>query len=108
MKAQKRQKKKDAKKLFTPAQANAMLPLLRSILRDVTTLAKELYDLQERYQQIKGSDNVLMSARREELEGMEATFESGREKMHSFLEELEKLGIELKDPFTGLVDFRAI
>ncbi|HYV38704.1 MAG TPA: DUF2203 domain-containing protein [Gemmataceae bacterium] len=106
MKAQKRPKK--SKKYFTPEQANAMLPLLRSILRDVTSLAKELYDLQESYQGMKGSDDAATSANRDQLEEIERTFESGRDRMHAFLEELDKLGIELKDPFTGLIDFRTM
>src|SRR6266481_1369661 len=33
---------KDQKKYFTVAEANSTLPLLRSILRDITDLAKEL------------------------------------------------------------------
>jgi hypothetical protein len=97
---------KNKKKLFTPAQANAMLPLLRSILRDVTALANELHDRHERTENTKNA--ALTPAHREEIEHMQAEFERGRERMHDYLEELENLGIELKDPFTGLVDFRSM
>jgi len=99
---------KTKKKLFTPAQANAMLPLLRSILRDVTSLAHELHDRQERLQSTKSGGTALSPAHREEMEQMEGEFERGRERMHDSLDELDNLGIELKDPFNGLVDFRAM
>jgi hypothetical protein len=94
---------KTKKKLFTPTQANAMLPLLRSILRDVTELAHELHDRQERLRAAKGGSGAVDQAHWEELE---AEFERGRERMHQFLDELDNLGIELKDPFVGLIDFR--
>jgi hypothetical protein len=97
---------KPKKRMFTPAQANAMLPLLRSILRDVTTLAHEMHDRQEHLQNTKGGAAVT-PAHREEMVQIEAEFERGRQRMHDYLEELENLGIELKDPFTGLIDFRA-
>jgi hypothetical protein len=99
---------KPKKKMFTPAEANAMLPLLRSILRDVTTLANELRDMQEQLEIARDSKEAISPARRQELKEIEVNFEQGRDRMHDFLQELEKLGIELKDPFVGLVDFRAM
>jgi hypothetical protein len=94
-------------KYFSPQQANAMLPLLRAILRDITTLAHELHDRQERLQGTAKNKAALSPAHREEMEQMEVEFERGRNRMHDLLTELENLGIELKDPFTGLVDFRS-
>src|SRR3954454_23844853 len=101
MPASKRAKIKK-KKCFTPAEANAMLPLLRAILRDITTLAHELHDRQERLQSAQNDKVVLSTSHREELEQMAAEFETGRDRMHELLEELDKLQIELKDPFAGL------
>jgi hypothetical protein len=106
MAASKRAKKR---KYFTAAQANAMLPLLRAILRDVTQLAQELRDRHDRLQRLhKSAQSGLGTAHREEVEGIEAEFERGRERMEDYLHELDGLGIELKDPFTGLVDFRCM
>jgi hypothetical protein len=102
-------KRANKRKYFTPAQANAMLPLLRSILRDVTELAQELSDRHDRLQRLHGSqESGLGAAHREEVEEMEAEFERGRQRMEDHLRELESLGIELKDPFTGLIDFRCM
>src|SRR6185295_10382407 len=100
MSATKRAKPK--KKYFTPAQANAMLPLLRSILRDVSELAKELHELQERFLHAKEGETVIGPVLRRQLDEMEAEFERGKDKMQEHLQELDGLGIELKDPFTGL------
>jgi len=97
------------KKYFTPAEANATLPLLRSILRDVTALAAELKDRHERLDRVapppRGQPG---DAYQEELREMEAEFERGRERMQEYLAELQHLGVELKDPYTGLVDFLSI
>jgi hypothetical protein len=107
MPSSKRAKSKTTPKYFTPQQANAMLPLLRSILRDVTDLAHELHDRQESIQNSRASNATLTPSHREEMVQMEAEFERGRDRMHDYLDELQKLGIELKDPFAGLVDFRS-
>ena len=88
------------KKYFTPAQANAMLPLVRRIIQDITTLAGELRKHQERLAHLQEEAN-----RGEEATQLEDEFERGRERLVEFVEELRKLGVELKDPFMGLVDF---
>lgn len=98
-------KPKKRKKTYTLDEANAMLPLLKVILRDVTTLANELRDRYERIarlQEAKGLDK----AHQEEVQQLLAEFERGQEKMHEYELELEKLGVELKDYYTGLIDFR--
>jgi hypothetical protein len=102
-------KRANKRKYFTLDQANAMLPLLRAILRDVTELAQELRDRHERLKVLHNrEDGKLSPAHREEVEEMEAEFERGRERMQDYMKELDGLGIELKDPFTGLVDFRSL
>src|SRR5260370_25975691 len=46
MKASRKPRKK--KKLFTPAEANAALPLVTAIVQDIAALAKSLHERQER------------------------------------------------------------
>jgi hypothetical protein len=103
MNATSRPKKK--KKHYTLAEANAMLPLLRSILRDVTTLANELRDRYERLVRLQKAEG-LDRAHEEEVQQLVAEFERGQEKMREYELELDKLGVELKDYYTGLIDFR--
>ena len=94
-------------KHYTLDEANRMLPLVRVILRDVTTLATELrerYETIVRLQQAKGLDR----AHEEEVEQLLADFERGQEKMREYELELEQLHVELKDYYTGLIDFRAM
>ena len=93
------------RKHYTLDEANATLPLLRVILRDVTALAGELrgqYDRLLRLQETDGLDN----AHKEEVQHLVEEFERGQEKMREYELELEKLDVELKDYNTGLIDFR--
>ena len=103
MKATSRPKKK--RKYYTLAEANAALPLLRAILRDVTTLAADLRGRYERLTRLQKTEG-LDKAHEEEVQHLVEEFERGQMKMHEYELELDKLGIELKDYYTGLVDFR--
>ena len=99
--------KKSRKKFYAVEEANAALPLLRSILRDVTELACELRERHERLARIPvaaGSGNNLYS---EEVDEIQAELERGQEKMHEYEQELKNLHVELKDYYTGLIDFPA-
>jgi hypothetical protein len=94
------------KKLFTPQQANATLPLVRAIVRDVTELANDLRQRYERLGRIRASAQKAPSpAHQEELEQAEAEFERLKDRMRDYEAELESLGVELKDYFVGLIDF---
>ena len=99
--------KKSRKKFDAVEEANAALPLLRSILRDVTELACELRERHERLARIPvaaGSGNNPYS---EEVDEIQAELERGQEKMHEYEQELKNLHVELKDYYTGLIDFPA-
>jgi hypothetical protein len=104
MKAKPRQKKR---KLYTLEEANAMLPLLRVILRDITTLAVELRGRYERLVRMQETDG-LDEAHKEEVHQLVEEFERGQDKMREYELELEKLDVELKDYYTGLIDFRHV
>jgi hypothetical protein len=96
-----------SRKYFTPAQANAALPLVRAIVGDIVHLAQELRDRHETLARLRQADrrSSLSAAHQEELDLVQAEFERGRERMQELEQELADLGIELKDYFTGLVDF---
>ena|SRR5438105_3294912 len=97
-------KAKVKKKYYSVAEANATLPLLRSILRDITELAISLQDRHERLTRLQSSGNV-DRAHQEEIQHVTAEFEKDQERMRAFEEELGALQVQLKDYFTGLVDF---
>jgi len=94
------------KKYFTVAEANAALPLVRAIVKDIAQVAPELRDRQERLDRIAPPDAPQVgAAHQEEVEELRAQVERDLERMCEFVEELNKLGVELKDAFTGLLDF---
>lgn len=94
------------KKYYTPAEANAALPLVRAIVTDIARLAPQLQERQERLQRVMQPDNDFPSeAHREEIEQIKDAMERDQEQMGQYMAELQKLSIELKDFFAGLIDF---
>jgi hypothetical protein len=95
------------KKYFTIAEANAALPLVRAIAQDITELAHSLHDRHERLKRVRSGERAKMGeSYQEELQHMEQEFERDQARMHEYEKELKDLGVELKDYYTGLLDFR--
>jgi hypothetical protein len=100
---------KTGKKFFTVAEANNALPLVRAIVRDITDLARELRDRHERLNRLRPGDRFRLSdAHEEELQQVQAELERGQERMDEYVRELGQIGVELKDYFTGLIDFPSL
>ena len=94
------------KKYFTVAEANAALPLIRAIVRDITELARDLRERHERLGRVRANDRFSLSdAHQEEIAQAQAEFERGQERMQEYERELRQLGVELKEYLTGLIDF---
>lgn len=94
------------KKYYSPAEANAALPLVRSIARDIAELARTLSERGQRlarYQ--KAEPGKIERAYEEEELHMLPEFERDQQRLKECIRELSNLGVELKDPHTGLVDF---
>ena len=95
---------------FTVAQANAMLPLVRAIVGDIVRLARELVDRQQRLQNLMvdrperdASDPYV-----DELQQVGAQLERDERQLGEYVKELQDLGVELKGPLEGLVDFPTV
>ena len=99
-------KRKRGKKYFNPAEANATLPLVRSIVKDITELAAGLRDRNERLVRL-GDGRGLGEAHQEELATLQEDLERAQDQLKDYVQELHALGVELKDYDTGLVDFPA-
>jgi hypothetical protein len=94
------------RKLFTWEEANAALPLVGAIARDICELARDLREREERLSRVQPPPRgALGKAYLEELEQAKADFEREQEKLLEYIRELNELGVELKDHNTGLVDF---
>lgn len=101
-------KRKGAKKYFNVAEANATLPLVRAIVKDIVELANSLRDRQERLERLaSGHKGRLGEAYTEELELLRQEQDRADERMREYVQELSALGVELKDYYMGLVDFPA-
>lgn len=96
----------NSKRWFTVEQANAMLPLVRAITRDLMNLAQEVSDRKQRVDSLTaGRDLTGADPYSAELAEVERDLEKERERMREYVRELRQLGVEPKDPLAGLVDF---
>lgn len=95
-------------KVFSVAEANRMLPLVRAIVTDLVELSNDVSDRRHRL-------NDLMSGRElephdvysAELAEVERELQHDAKRLRSYLEELRQLGVEAKGD-DGLVDFPSI
>lgn len=84
------------RRLYTPELANKSLPLVARIAADIRRVANEL---RAEFQKLPAAaDEDSVPDRIVEL----------RDEFEALLGELDQLGVELKDPMTGLLDFRAL
>jgi hypothetical protein len=95
------------RRLFTLQQANATLPLVRAIVADLVRLARDVEDRRQRLNMLRsGRKSQARDVYGEELEQMQEELEKDVEQLGEYVRELEELGVELKDPLVGLIDFR--
>jgi len=88
------------RRYYTPDLANRSLPLVRAIAHDLRQCALEMEEVwTELHEGEKPSEQ-----RAVELSGQIRSIQS---RFECLVQELEQLGIELKDPFQGLLDFRS-
>jgi hypothetical protein len=106
-------------RFFTVDQANAMLPLVRAIVRDWSELANELIERQERLSALSLGDQALNHPSLDkhdyatdyytaELRQMRADLAKDTERLTEFVVELRKLGVEPGDAPLGIVDFPSL
>ena len=100
------------KKFFTVEEANQTLPLVRAIVGDIVRLYRDVHDRRERLAKVRqlpgGSQRDEQNLYSEELKQVEQELEKDIDRLNEFGAELRGLGVELKDPVTGLVDFRTL
>ena len=102
----------EKKKYFTVEEANAALPLVRAIVADVVRQYREVSERKARLDQIRPSRPKVERAAgdpyREELAQVEEDLDKDIARLQEFVDELDSLGVELKDVNRGLVDFRSL
>jgi len=100
------------KKYYTLEEANRTLPLVKAIVKDIVNLYGDVHDRRERLakvRQLPGNETRdEESFYSEELEDIEKEIDKDIDRLKEFADELHHLGVELKDPIVGLIDFRCL
>ena len=92
----------EAKRFFTPEQANSALPLVRRIVSDIVAQYQQLEHLQKRRQKLT------ITERPDDVRALDTLAAQGAQRLNDLIEEISLIGCELKDWTIGLVDFPAI
>jgi hypothetical protein len=96
------------KRYFSVDEANKMLPLVRAIVTDIVRQYHTVSELKQRLSAVltERSDRKRASSDiySEELAQSQAELQREEEKLATYVDELTKLGVELKG-FEGLCDF---
>ena len=104
--------RKPKKKIFTVEEANRALPLVRAIVSDIVAKYSAIAERKSRLDGIRSSRSSrsrgVDDVYGEELAQVEQDLDREVAELQSFIEELEDLGVELKDISRGLVDFRGM
>ncbi|MFN0056729.1 MAG: DUF2203 domain-containing protein [Planctomycetales bacterium] len=100
------------KKYYTIDEANHALPLVRAIASDIVRQYRDISERKERLDQVQRSRGKRGRQARdvygEELAQVEQDLEKDIETLQGYVDELDRLGVEVKDFSRGLVDFRSL
>ena len=89
---------KEERKFFTIEEARRALPYVARVVKDIMACYSYVLELRERLE-IPRPDDTTSELKRD--------YEHGMEKLNTLLEEIQQVGVELKDFERGLVDFPA-
>lgn len=99
------------KTYFTVDEANQRLPLVGAIVGDIVRLYSDVHERRERLAKIRqlpggaNRDREEETPYSEELQQIDKEIERDIDRLNEFVDELRSLGVLLKDPIVGLVDF---
>jgi hypothetical protein len=103
------QKRPAQPKFFTPAEANATLPLVRAIVSDLVVLSRDLAERRQRISPLlTGKAKKARDPYHEELVQTQKDMDRDIVRLKEYVEELRALGVEPKSGTEGLVDFPAM
>lgn len=101
----------DEQQFFTVEEANQRLPLVKSIVRDIVALHKDVVERRRRLEEIQfrqtGSEDAA-SIYREEVGEVEKELKKDVLRLDGYIGELRELNVLLKDANKGLVDFPSL
>ncbi|MBS0263811.1 MAG: DUF2203 domain-containing protein [Planctomycetes bacterium] len=107
--AARKKSEKNPKRYFTIEEANKALPLVRAIVSDIVAKYAAVSERKSRLDQIRESRSTHGRGRSdlygEELAQVEEELDREIAQLQEYIDELETIGVELKDISRGLVDF---
>ena len=90
---------------YTVAEANALLPRIRPWLEELQGIARRLVEIREALSRI---GPARFNGKASEVLRLEAEAEAHSPRAERALRRLTAMGVEVKDPATGLIDFRSL
>ena len=99
---------KRATKRFSVAEANAMLPLVRSIVVDICEIFKRVTGRRSDLNRIRRGSKKAGSQYEDEVAESRADLQEEYEQIWQYREELESLGVLLRGPEDGVIEFPAL
>ena len=91
---------------FTVEEANALLPSLIPLLEELRDIAVRLTEIRDELATVTPAGRLNgMASRALQLE---AEVTAAAPRAEALLRRLFELGVEVKDPLTGLIDFRSL
>jgi hypothetical protein len=97
------------RKYFTVDEANKALPLVKAIVGDIVRQYQTVNDLRTRLSAVvKEHRRPSSDPYSEELAHSQAELDNEESKLESYVDELHRLGVELKGPDSGLCDFYSL
>jgi hypothetical protein len=93
--------------LFTVEEANQVLPLVRSVVRDVVNDFRELRNAGRERRALEVETAGNRQAQRH-IDGLKDKVDQYSARIESYLRELSDLGLEVRDLELGLVDFPSL
>jgi hypothetical protein len=96
------------RRYFTVEEANKTLPLVKAIVTDIVHQFRTVNDLRQRLSAVQTDrKRPTTDPYSEEMAQSQAELETEEEKLANYIDELTRLGVELKGP-DGLCDFYSI
>ena len=93
-------------RVFTVAQANAMLPLIRAITRDLVELSREVVERHERVEHLKAGREILPGdPYHDELAQIEDELAKDRRRLNRVCGRAAAIGRGSQERVEGIVDF---
>jgi hypothetical protein len=93
---------------FTRAEAEALLPTLEPLLREIQSLRSDLVEALERFETLQAKMQGNGHGHQAELQTLRTRLGEVRSQLEASIRQVQETGAQIKDPAVGLIDFPAL